>query len=434
MNDIKLIFVSIASYRDPQLLPTLRDCLQKASHPERLRFGICWQHDKSDARSSLFDDPRFRVLDVPWQASKGACWARAEVMKLWQGEDWFLQIDSHCRFASSWDEKLISVMAETGSSKPILSTYATAFTPAAIPGQNEVLQGPPLQMLFQAFTKEGIPQLRPADIPHARIGKAPLRARFLAAGFLFAPGSFVKEVPYDPDLYFMGEESAMTVRAFTHGYDLFHPAETVIWHDYIRADARKHWGDHTEATPVAKHWSELDEKSRDKVRRLLLGEPVDSFGIGPARTLQEYEAYAGLSFRHKRAQLYTVRGGEPPNPPIADGWHQEIYPFIARLRFNRAQLPIGALDDPQLWNVTVVDDEGFEVCRRDFTPTELAPLQNEGDTLALVCEFHSETVPATWTIWPMNRAHGWLRKFGGVFAEGDFAILLDEDERDQQAQ
>ena len=30
------IFVQIASYRDPELLPTIRDCIDKAKHPEML--------------------------------------------------------------------------------------------------------------------------------------------------------------------------------------------------------------------------------------------------------------------------------------------------------------------------------------------------------------------------------------------------------------
>ena len=85
-----LIFISVASYRDPQLVPTLLDCLQKAGRPELLRFGICWQRDASDPSPDLWTDPRFRVLDVHWRDSQGACWARAEAMKLWQGEDFYL--------------------------------------------------------------------------------------------------------------------------------------------------------------------------------------------------------------------------------------------------------------------------------------------------------------------------------------------------------
>ena len=42
------IFISIASYRDPQLLFTLRDCINKADNPANLRFGIAWQHNIED--------------------------------------------------------------------------------------------------------------------------------------------------------------------------------------------------------------------------------------------------------------------------------------------------------------------------------------------------------------------------------------------------
>ena len=41
------IFVQIASYRDPQLVPTIEDMLAKASHPENLTFGLCWQYDEN---------------------------------------------------------------------------------------------------------------------------------------------------------------------------------------------------------------------------------------------------------------------------------------------------------------------------------------------------------------------------------------------------
>jgi Glycosyltransferase (GlcNAc) len=68
---------------------------------------------------------------------------RAEVMKLWRGEQWFLQVDSHCRFAAGWDDKLIRMAGQTGSPKPVLSTYAgfmtritTRFTVAIFQRQN----------------------------------------------------------------------------------------------------------------------------------------------------------------------------------------------------------------------------------------------------------------------------------------------------------
>jgi hypothetical protein len=425
--DDNLIFVSIAAYRDPQLVPTVLDCIAKALRPELLRFGVCWQHDADEEPLLLKDDLRFRIVDVDWRDSKGACWARSEIMKLWQGEDWFLQVDSHCRFAPGWDEMLLQAMTETSAEKPILSTYATPFTP----GENEVLHGGPLQIVFQAFTPEGIPQLRPEAFPRTGYAMRPRRARFLSAGFLFAQGCFVQEVTYDPELYFMGEESAMTVRAFTHGYDLFHPSQTIVWHDYIRADARKHWGDHVDTQRVACHWKDRDDWSRRKVQRLLLGEDVGSFGLGSIRTLADYETYAGLSFKHRKAQQYTVRGEEPPNPEAPFDWTDKIYPWIARIRLQRDQLPEGSLNDPQLWNLSILDEGGYEICRRDLTTDELAPLYGKQKEIALIVEFPSETVPESWTLLPMSRSLGWLRRIGGKILEDDVAILKnDEDEVD----
>ncbi len=407
--------------------PTVADCLCKASHPDRLRFGVCWQHGPEEQSLPFEADSRFRVLDVDWRQSRGACWARAEIQKLWSGEAWFLQIDSHCRFVAQWDEILLRTAAETGSPKPILSTYPPPFAP----GKNEVLLEAPMQIELQSFSAEGIPQLIPANMPWRQndllTGHRPRRARFLAAGFLFAPGSFVAEVPYDPDLYFLGEESSMAVRAFTHGYDLFHPSQTILWHDYIRADAKKHWGDHTPASASSRPWNELDLASRQKVQRLLLGKPVASHGLGPVRTLAEYEAYAGISFRLRKAHPYTLRAAEPPNPDASIDWPGPLYPWIVRIRFRRAELPAKALHDATTWRVTLRDTQGIELDRRDIPPQELSLIAGDREEIAIICEFFAATIPATWTIQPIRKGESALPSLSGTFPEGDFAILNEEE-------
>ena len=424
-----LIFVSIAAYRDPQLGPTIADCLAKALHPERLRFGIYRQRDEQDAELPFGrDDQRFRLIEIDWRESRGACWARAEIMKLWRGEQWFLQVDSHCRFVHGWDTKMIRAMGETNSAKPLLSTYANPFTP----GLYEILTGDPMQIIFQAFTPEGIPQLKPGPFPGGGQPDRPVPARFLAAGFLFAGGQFVEEVPYDPDLYFMGEESAMTVRAYTHGYDLFHPANVLLWHDYLRHDSRKHWGDHATLTNAARPWNELDKRSKAKVQRLLSGEPVETFGLGSVRTLEQYEAYSGLSFRLRKAHPYTVLGGQPPNPEPPPDWAEKIQPWITRIVVERELLPEGSLDDPALWCIGIEDEEGHEISRIDADALELAAFRDTEGSIVLTCEFPSDAIPATWSIHPLSRSQGWLPKIRGPLGAGDFAILEDEDDEAAQ--
>ena len=423
-----LIFISIASYRDAQLVPTVIDLITKADAPSLLRFGICWQHGDEVTSLPFEGDPRFRVLDIDWRESRGACWARAEIMKLHQGEQWFLQVDSHCRFAQGWDTRLIRIAGLTGSSRPILSTYANPFTPQdADSDSREVLAGTPLQMAVEAFTDDGIPMLKPLPFPAGTFDTA-LRARFVSAGFLFAPGSFVREVPYDPELYFFGEEISMTLRSWTSGYDLFHPAETIVWHDYIRAYATRHWEDHDPAKSEKTHtWGELDLRSREKV--ICLFDPASKpapFGLGTARTLADYEAYAGISFALRKSQDYTRRALEPPNPPVPADWPDRIYSWIVRVAVNRVGLLPEAFHDAQFWMVAIQDEDGQEIRRRDFTRLELEALTGTESQIVLICEIQSGIVPVSWTVWPCTRSHGWLQRLDGTLAESDYAIVTDE--------
>ena len=54
-------------------------------------------------------------------------------------------------------------------------------------------------------------------------------------------------------------------------------------------------------------------------------------GMGTVRSLADYEAYAGISFKQRKIQDYTRRSLEAPNPPIGDGWVDEIYPWMVRI-------------------------------------------------------------------------------------------------------
>jgi len=55
------IFVQLASYRDPQLIPTIEDLLSKARKPEMFTFGICLQYDEEDDLTYFDNKPNFRV-------------------------------------------------------------------------------------------------------------------------------------------------------------------------------------------------------------------------------------------------------------------------------------------------------------------------------------------------------------------------------------
>jgi hypothetical protein len=398
------IFVSVAAYRDPQLLPTLADCLAKARRPDRLRFGICWQYGGELGASEQLAGRQFAVHFVDSRLSLGACWARAEIMKLYRDEDWYLQLDSHHRFVQDWDVRLIEQAALTDSERPLLSTYAAAFTPGAEAAAPEQVT----RMEFDCFTEEGAVLFRGGVIEHAPA--RPVPARFVSAHFLFAPGSFVREVPYDPELYFIGEEITLAVRAFTHGYDLFHPARHILWHEYTRTGRAKHWDDHTSENGTGLPWHERDAASLAKVGRLLTEPRVGPDGFGSARTVADYEEYAGISFRHRRVQDYTRTERQPPNPTSDPEWATRIQDHRIEITLGRGELATMALDDSSFCYVGVHDSEGREIFRRDAEPAELSgALAAAGNSLTLIREFSSEREPSSWTVWPYNESEGWLQ-------------------------
>ena len=408
------IFVSIAAYRDPQLAPTLDDCLAKARWPERLRFGICWQHGPDEEPLERFADPAFRIIDVDWRDSLGACWARAAVMRLWQGERWFLQLDAHHRFVENWDEKLLAQAAATASRKPILTTYLGPFDPD-VAGS---FSAEPMRMEFDLFTDDGIVLFRPGVIADWEHSSRPVRSRFLSAHFLFAPGSFVSDVPYDPDLYFLGEEITLAVRAFTHGYDLFHPGEVIAWHEYTRNHRRKHWDDHTAANDIAVEWSDRDGSSREIASRLLTGRYVGLFGCGAERSVADYESYAGISFAHRRIQDYTRAHREPPNPPLRPDWVIAVRDHKVTVVLTKSELDAGACDAP-FWYVGFHDADGEEIFRRDADREELERLLSRYDGMITIArEFESSAMPVAWSLMPYSDRDGWLEPVEGDLVRG----------------
>ena len=127
------IFIQIASYRDAELLPTLKDCIEKAKYPENLVFSICWQHcddDKWDNLSGYTNDERFKIIDIPYMDAQGVCWARNKLQQQYDEEEYTLQLDSHHRFAQDWDDTLIEMyqgLLKDGYEKPLLTGYIPSY-------------------------------------------------------------------------------------------------------------------------------------------------------------------------------------------------------------------------------------------------------------------------------------------------------------------
>ena len=288
MSTDNTIFIQIASYRDPQLVPTIQDCISNAANPENLVFGICRQFCEEDPvdiiPETLLEDHNIQVINVEHTESKGVCWARNQVQQLYNNETYTLQLDSHHRFAPDWDIELIKMIKDLqheGHSKPLLTAYAPSFDPDRYPeSRNENAW----EMKFDRFIPEGAIFFLPQTMNNWQDRSSPKPARFYSAHMCFTLGQFAEEVQHDPEYYFHGEEISIAVRAYTHGYDLFHPHVPLIWHEYTRKNRSKHWDDHEK-------WHDTNAESHLRNRKLFemdgLTRDIDfgKYGFGEVRSL-----------------------------------------------------------------------------------------------------------------------------------------------------
>lgn len=365
------IFVQIASYRDPELLPTIDDMITKAKHKERLTFGICWQYDESE-QTDVFDHlPNFRIKKYHYSESQGLGWARSETNSLYEGEKYTLQIDSHHRFVQDWDEILLEDYAQAleTSEKPIITTYCTPFDPKECACKYEKM---PSLMSQYEFSADKLLMSMPWYIQDYKERTRVIKARTISGHFYFTSGDFVNEVPYDPDIYFGGytEETTLSVRAFTKGYDFYSPYRMVMWHEYTRNYRKKHWEDHGTESITQKTSGQRDIYARNKTRQLFgqeeHGIDMGIYGLGDVRTLHDYEVYGGFDFKNCRIQEYTLKVKEPPNPI---DWENQFVTtrYDLNLEWDTDFFKKFEFEKPKFLTLGVQTRSGAELYRKDFT-------------------------------------------------------------------
>lgn len=296
------IFISIAAFCDPLLEFTIRSALTQASRPEKVFIGLVEQ--QVPALRLRIPEPyaqQLRSVQIDPLQARGPCWARAVAMSLYQGERWFLQVDSHTWFEPGWDERLVrwGHAAQALNPRCLITAYPNPF---------QMQDGQPVAQLVGAqvlahvvktgceFTADN-PVLYFEGVPVA--SDKPVYGLHIAAGCLFAPGALVNAVPYDPFLYFHGEEQSFALRAWTRGWDIFHVPAVPLYHHYVGPGGSgrpMHWSPELDAQRRQRS-SVLSDAANSRLADLLWrGADLGIYGLGSERSLADYAAFSGIDY------------------------------------------------------------------------------------------------------------------------------------------
>lgn len=412
-----LIFISIAAYRDPELVSSIRNCLEQAKYPNNLRFGISWQRGDENTLEEFSDVSYVKYIETDWKYSKGACWARYSIQKnLYSNEEYYLQLDSHHRFSSGWDEQLLIMLdkAKQITYKPIIGSYATTYWP-----DNKILKNEPYKInSFESFTDDGDIIFRPVYMSnHMELKTEFVPARFLSGHFIFTDGIFLEECPYDPNLYFRGEEVTLSARAFTKGYDFFHPTKTIIWHEYIRKNQHKHWLDHKKENGLEIEGEQRNFLSKKRQRQLFGMEYSTTnfgrYGLGTIRSLHDFERYAGLDFQNKRVHKYAYNcDGNSPDPyhMSENEWNDGMLnTYKYHIEWPENKIPSDV--DFDFWFFGFENNNGELLYRKDFSSEDIFYnkfFTKESNTYDTIC--YSDKKPDRCVIIPHIKNGDWCEK------------------------
>lgn len=286
------IFINIAAYNDKQLYATLRSAIAGAVHPERLHFGICWQ---SDNPMTWKPQQSTGVFWLPLNEAKGVGWARWLADGFYQGEDFYLQLDAHMLFLPGWDEFLIDSLTRQ-SNLTVFSSYCPGWSEypkpyPTIKNVGQILKKPNARAIAtqKEFNQFGVLRFTHGDkLVNDQVG------HLISGHFIFGYPQFWADVPIDPNIFYNGEEISMSVRAWTHGYDVVHLARCPIFHKYNTKSHPVIWRDN-------KEWAALNGPSIVRVKAICEGRiGDDAWGLGNIRQIADFEVILGIDFENKK--------------------------------------------------------------------------------------------------------------------------------------
>ena len=293
------IFVSVVSYKDTELVPTIKSLLNNAEKPYDIYFGVVSQ-DNPNNHPDLSFVKNLLYLKMDSKKARGTGYARKIAMEMYEGQDFYLQIDSHMRVVDRWDTRIKNIyeisagLAKT--SKVILSQYPAAYEIHTdgkeyfIQNHEELWSEPSWSKVYNRDNGSWSSIRQPIhDL------SKPHPSHTVLAGYLFAPGIFVSDIPYDERISFMGEELCIAIRAYTRGWKIYAPNEMLFWHFYKRKHSPKIWNQ-VEDMQRPQAWLDIEMNSKRVQKNILLAQERGTFGIEDYNKYIEYQEMIGINF------------------------------------------------------------------------------------------------------------------------------------------
>jgi len=297
------IFVSLAGYRDPDLINTVRSFYENAKNKDNLFFSLV-SHEGPETNFDFSFIPKEQISyqKIDYKLADGACSGRHLANSLLSDQyKYFLHTDSHSRAKVEWDRMLIDEYTKCSSkwgTDYIFTKYPHGFLKEWDENGNGTdkinLNNESLHKVVPEWDEiENVYLLRWRDLEDLEFGD---KVYGFAANFAFGSVKAFMKAPYDPYLYFLGEEISLGVRLSVQGVNLVAPAINAIYTNYDRDNGKRggfHWNDNS-------NWGLRDKSARERLTKLFTLQDLGMYGLQDH--VEEYRALQtemGLDFESK---------------------------------------------------------------------------------------------------------------------------------------
>ena len=314
-NNNGLIFINIASYRDPECPKTVMSLIENSSNWNNLRIYVCEQNANEDPSCSNLIDSKYKdiikILKLDYSKARGPTWARFLIQQQYSGEEFYLQIDSHTILEKHWDTKLINSLNylknKTGSHKNCLTQYLPDYSIGSFKTEPKLREH---LKVSRICSLDGFTRVNALYIDPDKIYNEPFASNGWSGCFSFSRGNICIDAPidcYTPDVFF-GEEMDITLRLFTRGWNFYAPNYPIAYTNFNRNYRDTFWVKNglgydkniTLCSRLRIHYrlgtlpEYLKQKIEQEFPELIID--VNKFILGNERNLKDYENLIGYSF------------------------------------------------------------------------------------------------------------------------------------------
>lgn len=229
----KSILLNIASYKDPELIPTILDCIDKAKYKDRVFFGVYEQDISHNVELEEIKNLEYKFEH--FSHNKGTGYSRNYINKyLYKKQDFVLQIDSHSRFIKDWDVKYLEDFDRACKQLGIEDgkLVLTGFPPAYHIGET-------YQVYTQRPVNSWVVPIEIASSPsyHIKAESREFKSEFeltvYASGAnTFMPGKFASESTYDKYVDPYKDQELISLACFLYEYKLAASLKPKLYHCY----------------------------------------------------------------------------------------------------------------------------------------------------------------------------------------------------------